>query len=256
MLPENIQKAKFFDDRRDLIVPGNAEETLIFCAEQFLYIGNSAIKENGAFYVALSGGSTPKALFQLLASPAYRSKIDWSNTVLFWSDERNVLPEDSQSNYKMAMDSGLATLQIPEKNIHRMPAEGIEIEEAAKAYEMLIQKVVPNGAFDLVMLGMGEDGHTASLFPKTHGLHTENRLAISNFVPQLNTWRMSLTYECINAAHNISIYIIGKSKALMLKHVLCSPADFDELPIQKIGTRQHKALWIADSDAASELPPC
>lgn len=256
MLEKIKLKAKFFDDRRDIIVPGNAQETLAFCAEQFLAIGNAAIKEHGFFSVALSGGSTPKAIFQLLASDEYKSEIDWNNVMLFWSDERNVAPDDPQSNYKMAMDAGFSSLPIPEKNIHRMRAEGIEIENAAKEYELLIQKLVPEGVFDLVMLGMGEDGHTASLFPKTHGLHTESRLVISNYVPQLNTWRMTLTYECINAAHHISIYIIGKNKAAMLKHVLCSPPDFDNLPIQKIGTRMHKALWIADTDAASELTPC
>jgi 6-phosphogluconolactonase len=255
-MTETKLKAKFFDDRRDIIVPGNAHETLVFCARQFLDIGNSAIKENGIFCAALSGGSTPKALFQLLASPEYRSKIDWNNVMLFWSDERNVPPDDAQSNYKMAMDAGFSSLPIPEKNIIRMPAEGIEIEDGAREYELSIRKFVPNCSFDLVMLGMGEDGHTASLFPKTHGLHTDNRLAISNFIPQLNTWRMTLTYECINAAHNISIYVIGKNKAAMLQRVLCGPQDFDELPIQKIGTRMHKALWIADTDAASELVPC
>jgi 6-phosphogluconolactonase len=226
----------------------------LFCAEQFITIGNSAIKEKGKFTVALSGGSTPKALFQLLATPAFNTRIDWNAVILFWSDERNVSPEDERSNYKMAMDAGFSSLPLPEKNIHRMPAEGIEIEEAAKKYEQLILELVPNASFDLVMLGMGEDGHTASLFPKTHALHSEGRLVVANFIPDLNVWRMTLTYECINAAHNISIYIIGKNKAGMLKRVLYSPDAFDELPIQKIGTRQHKALWIVDKAAAEELP--
>lgn len=246
-------KTYFFDDRRDIAIPGNAEETLRYCAEQFITIGNTAIREHGSFNVALSGGSTPKALFQLLASPEFKSGIDWSHVVLFWSDERNVQPDDLQSNYKMAMDAGFASLPIPQENIHRMPAEGIEIEDSAKEYEKLILELVPNASFDLVMLGMGEDGHTASLFPKTHGLHAEDRLVIANFIPELNIWRMTLTYECINSAKNISIYVIGKNKSEMIKRVLSDPQDPDELPIQKIGTRLHKALWIADTDAASEL---
>lgn len=243
----------FFDDRRDIVVPGNAQETLIFCAEQFLDIGNLAILEKGIFHVALSGGSTPKALFQLLATPTYQSRIQWEKVMLFWSDERNVLPDSSDSNYKMAMDAGFSSLPIPAENIHRMPAEGIAVEDAAKEYEKLILALVPKASFDLVMLGMGEDGHTASLFPKTHGLHSEDRLVVANFIPRLNTWRMTLTYECINAAHHISIYVIGKNKATMLEEVLCGPQDPDELPIQKIGTRLHKALWITDIDAASKL---
>lgn len=251
---ENLKKQiQFFDDRRDIVIPGNAKETLSFCADQFIEIGKEAIKERGKFCAALSGGSTPKALFEMLASPHYRSQLDWENVILFWSDERNVSPDDPQSNYKMAMDAGFSSLPIPEKNIHRMQAEGIEIEANAKIYEALIEELVPNNSFDLIMLGMGEDGHTASLFPKTHGLHTDDRLAIANYVPQLSAWRMTLTYECINAARNISIYVIGKNKASMLKTVLTSPKEPDELPIQKIGTRLHKALWILDTEAASEL---
>lgn len=246
------QPVTFYDDRRDIVIPGNSQETLIFCAEQFLKIGHDSIKEKGKFNVALSGGSTPKALFQLLASPSFNQRIDWNNVILFWSDERNVPPDNSESNYKMAMDAGFSLL-VPEKNIHYMPAEGIEIEEAAKQYEKLVLELVPKASFDLVMLGMGEDGHTASLFPKTHGLHTEGRVVIANFIPQLNAWRMTLTFDNINSAQHISIYVIGKNKAPMLKKVLTDPYDPDELPIQKIGTRTHKALWIADIEAAREL---
>lgn len=113
-----------YDDRRDIIVPGTREETLIFCAEQFLSIGNKAIQENGVFNVALSGGSTPKDIFQLLSTPSFQSQIPWEQVALFWSDERNVASDNLESNYKMAMDAGFASLPFLEKNIHRMPAEG------------------------------------------------------------------------------------------------------------------------------------
>lgn len=248
-----MKMLRFFDDRRDIIIPGNAQETLVFCAEQFINIGNESIQKKGVYNVALSGGSTPRSLFILLAGPSFNSRLDWSCVQLFWSDERNVPPDDEQSNYKMAMNAGFSSLPIPVENIHRMPAEGIGIEETAKKYEAQIIEFVQDASFDLVMLGMGEDGHTASLFPKTHGLHTDGQLVVANFIPQLNTWRMSLTYHCINSAHHISIYVIGKNKAAMLKRVLCGTFDPDELPIQKIGTRTHKALWIADAEAASEL---
>jgi 6-phosphogluconolactonase len=117
----------------------------------------------------------------------------------------------------------------------------------------LVEKILPNGVFDLVMLGMGEDGHTASLFPKTHGLHAEDRFVIANFIPQKNVWRMSLTFECINAARNIVIYVLGKSKASMVKQVLSGPYQPDDLPIQRVGTREHKALWVFDNAAAENL---
>lgn len=255
MQKDRKQNIIFFDARRDIAIPGNGHEVIRFCAEQFLQVGKQAIKEKGTFHVALSGGNTPKAIFQCLASSEYATQIDWQNVFLFWSDERNVNPDDAQSNYKMAMDAGLASLPIKKENIHRMPAEGeaIEIEKAAKDYEKLVAEVLPKSSFDLVMLGMGEDGHTASLFPKTHGLHAKGRLVIANYIPQLNTWRMTLTYECINLAKNIHIYVLGKNKAKMVKQIFSNSLDPDEFPIHKIGTRKHKALWILDTDAASEL---
>lgn len=243
----------FFDDRRDIFIPGNTMETIHFCVEHFISLANEAIQSHGFFSVALSGGSTPKAIFQLLSGSPNCKQINWNFVKLFWSDERNVSPEDKESNYRMAMDAGFTSLPIPEQNIFRMPADEQDIEAAAKIYENIIIEQIPSKSFDLVMLGMGEDGHTASLFPKTHGLHAEDRLVIANFIPQKNTWRMTLTFECINSSHNIAIYVLGKSKALMLKHVLTSPYNTDQLPIQKIGTRLHKALWIVDTDAASDL---
>lgn len=252
MLPSQ-KSLRFFDDRRDLIVPGNYTETVRYCTENLIDIATKAQKDRGFCSLALSGGSTPKAIFQLLTSPEYRERLDWSKILLFWSDERCVPPQDPDSNYHMAMDAGFASMPIPKENIFRMPADSPDLVAAAKEYEQTILKHVPKGIFDLVMLGMGEDGHTASLFPKTHGLHAEEGLVIANFIPQKNTWRMTLTYNCINTANHIAIYLIGKSKASMLKQVLTSPYNPDTLPIQRIGTRSNKALWIADNDAASEI---
>lgn len=240
-----------FDDRRDLIVPGDATETIRFCAKQFIVVGQKEISEKGFFAVALSGGSTPKAIYELLSTEEYRHKLDWPRVRLFWSDERCVPPTDKESNFRMAMDAGFASLPIPEKQIFRMPAESPDLESAAKAYEKLIYEYVPEGKFDLVMLGMGDDGHTASLFPKTHGLHPNTSLVITNFIPQKDAWRMTLTFECINQAKEIAIYVLGKSKAKMVKQVLNGPYEPDNYPIQSIGTRTHKALWIVDKDAAS-----
>lgn len=241
-----------YDLRRDIAIPGDADKTIIFCAEQFIALAEESIAAHGIFTVALSGGSTPRAIYEKLASAEYSKKVDWAKVRFFWSDERCVPPDTPESNYYMAIQAGLSRLPIPQCNIYRMVAEG-DVESEAEKYEELILNTAPLGNFDLVMLGMGEDGHTASLFPRTHGLHSAERLVVANYIPQKNTWRMTLTYKCINAARYISIYVIGKSKAAMLEHVLKAPYQPDELPIQRIGTPTHKALWIADAEAASCL---
>lgn len=240
-----------FDKRRDIIIPGDGEETALFCAKQFLQIGKEAIEKNGVFTVAFSGGHTPNAIFKEISKPQYAQALDWTKIVCFWSDERSVPPDDSESNYFNAMQAGLDNLPLRSENIFRMPAEA-NIEENALAYEHLIQQKVHSLQFDLIMLGMGEDGHTASLFPRTHALHTKDRLVVANYVPQKHTWRMTFTYECIQMAKHICIYVIGANKANTVAKVLLDAYDPDNLPSQKVGTSTHKALWILDQ-AASQL---
>lgn len=246
------EKIESFDERRDIVIPGNAEETIQFCVQQFIQIAQEAIQENGVFAVALSGGQTPHAIFKELSNPIYHKAIDWSKVICFWSDERSAPPNNPENNYFSAMQAGLKSLPLPPENVFRMPAEE-NIEENALAYDQLIRKKVPSLQFDLIMLGMGEDGHTASLFPLTHGLHTKDRLVIANYVPQKNTWRMSFTYECIHMAKNICIYVMGVKKAMMVVKVLLGPYDPDHLPVQRIGTPAHKALWILDTAASEKL---
>lgn len=243
-----------YDDRRDIAIPGDAEDAVTFSVEQFIAIAKESIASRGVFTVALSGGSTPKAIYEKLADPKYNKRVDWEKVWLFWSDERCVPPNNPESNYFMAMHAGFSKVPIPKTNIFRMHAE-IDVEQGAEKYEEVILGCVPMAEFDLVMLGMGEDGHTASLFPQTHGLHSAERLVVANYIPQKDTWRMTLTFKCINAARHISVYIMGKSKAAMLKHILTAPYQPDELPIQRIGTPTHKALFILDKDAANEITP-
>jgi len=241
---DNIQS---YDDRRDFAILDDKEATITYSIEHFLQIAEKAIEDRGMFTVALSGGSTPKAIYEGLAKPKYRNRIDWSRVLLFWSDERCVSPDHPDSNYRMAMKAGLEILGISTNHLFRMKGEGDE-EKNARDYDQLIKENVPEQRFDLVMLGMGEDGHTASLFPKTHGLHTVERYAIANFLPEKDVWRLTLTYQCINAARHIAIYVIGKNKLPTLKQVFISPYDPDHLPIQRIGTPENKALWITDQD--------
>jgi 6-phosphogluconolactonase len=251
MLIEQI-KAKSWDERRFFIVPGDYNSTLIFCVEHFIAIANESIADHGAFFVALSGGTTPKAIFEHLCTAPYKEKIDWKKLYLFWSDERSVSPDDPQSNFNMAMEAGFKEMPIPPSQIHRMHAEK-NIEENALRYEELIKKNLGKRPFDLIMLGMGPDGHTASLFPHTEGLKVRDRLVIANYVPQHETWRMTMTFDCINRARHIAIYVLGASKKQTLKDVLRSADQFDLYPVQRVGTKEHKALWIADEAAAALL---
>lgn len=248
----SYKEIQAYDDRRDIIVPGAYEQTLEFCADLFIEIANKAIEDHGYFAVALSGGSTPKGIFTHLASEKKRSRVNWEKVLLFWSDERAVPPDHPDSNYKMAMEYGFKALKVPSQNIFRMVAE-INLVENAFIYEKLIKDKI-NGVFDLVMLGMGNDAHTASLFPLTHALHPqEDRLVVANFVPQQNAWRMTLTFECINRSKAIHIYVLGSGKSKTVKNVFLHPYDPDSFPIQKIGTSDHKALWILDTDTAADL---
>lgn len=245
------ERIKTYDSRRQVIIPGNDIETIQFCVEQFLSLAKEAIADHDCFAVALSGGSTPKAIFQGLLQSQNHTTVDWSKVLLFWGDERCVPKDHPDSNYRMAMEAGFSKLPVPQENIFPMPVEG-DLKSNSETYGNLIIKKT-SGIFDLVMLGMGEDGHTASLFPKTSALHIDNQLVAANYIPEKNIWRMTLTYTCIHAARNIIIYVLGTSKAKMLKKVLSEPYQPDLLPIQKIGTASHPSIWIVDQEAATDI---
>jgi 6-phosphogluconolactonase len=237
-----------WDDRRDLYIGSDAKKTIEFAAEHWIHSAERAIQQRGRFAVALSGGSTPKAIYESLAAQA---KLDWSKIWLFWSDERNVPPNHPDSNYRMAMESGFAKLPIPQAQIFRMRAE-TDVEKNAKDYEEKMRHHLDKHLFDLVMLGLGEDGHTASLFPHTTALQAADRLVVANHLPEKNTWRMTLTFPCINQSRSSIIYALGKPKHLIVPQVLEAAID-SPFPASRIGTPEHKALWILDSEAASLL---
>ncbi len=152
----------------------------------------------------------------------------------------------------MAMQAGLKNMHIPQEQIHRMQAEK-DIEANALSYEKTIQSVLKGRPFDLVMLGMGEDGHTASLFPHSKALHETKRLVVANYLSNKDTWRMTFTFTCINQASHIALYVLGAGKKYILAEVLTSADQFERLPSQHVGTPEHHALWIADESAASEI---
>lgn len=240
-----------WDDRRDIAHPGNKEETLLFCIEHFFNCAKEAIKMHGHFSVALSGGSTPKAIFQALSHPPYSTEIDWTKAYIFWSDERSVAATDPDSNFRMAIEAGFKNLPIPAEHFFRMEAED-NIEENARNYEMKIKQALGSRPFDLIMLGMGEDGHTASLFPETKALEEKTRWVVANHIPQKETWRMTMTYPLINKAKNIVIYVLGKNKKEMVHQVFLEDHT-PPFPVSQIGTQTNKALWILDSDACGDL---
>lgn len=233
----------------EVIVPGDLLETQHYAAQHFITLCRDAISDHGYFAVALSGGSTPKAIYEILCQPPYSLEVEWNKVHFFWSDERAVSPTNPESNYHMAMKAGFEKMPLVPAHIHRMVAEH-EIEKNALAYEKEILSVLEDQSLDLVMLGMGEDGHTASLFPGTKALQDTDQLVVANFVPQKNTWRMTFTFEAINTAHFQVFYVMGKSKAEMVAAVMKSPPT---LPCQLVGTADHPALWILDREASLQL---
>src|ERR1700760_2375725 len=199
-----------------------------------------AVARRGIARVAISGGSTPQASFKLLADPAgpYSNTIPWDKLQLFWVDERCVPPDHPESNYGVCKALLLNKVPIPEANVFRMEGE-LDPEEAASRYESTLRNVLKlEGAesprFDLVVLGMGPDGHTASLFPHTEGLNEFGRLVIANHVPQKDTWRITLTAPVINNGAEVAFGIAGADKADVLAKVLTGPRDPDEYPSQMI----------------------
>lgn len=238
-----------WDDRRDIAHPGDPQQTLAFCVEHFLNCAKEAIKLHGYFSVALAGGSTPKAMYQMLSKAPNNSAIDWTKVLLFWSDERSVAPTSPDSNFRMVYEAGFKNLSIPKNHMFRMEAED-DIEAHALAYENKIKEVLGQHPFDLMMLGMGDDGHTASLFPGTEALNETKRLVVASYVPQKNTWRMTMTYPLINRSRNIAIYVLGKGKKEMVSKIFLGKED---LPASRVGTPANKALWILDSEAGEEV---
>lgn len=234
-----------WDARRDLQILEDQDAAVAFAAEHWIHSAQRAIQQHGRFAVALSGGSTPKAIYKTLASK-YQSAIDWSKVELYWSDERAVAPDHPHSNYKMAMDNGFR--QLPVSKIFPMKGTGDLIKNALE-YEQLIQERLGSSLFDLVMLGVGEDGHTASLFPHTEGPKETKKLVMANYVPSHESWRLTFTLPCINQSQKAVIYALGPTKQSITLLVL-DAAIHSPFAASAVGTPEHKALWIMDQSAA------
>jgi 6-phosphogluconolactonase len=225
-------------------------------AQLVVRLANEAIVTRGRFSIALSGGSTPRALYGLLGSEPYRSQIDWSKVHIFWSDERCVPPASPDSNYHMAQEVLLSRVPLSPEQIHRMPAEQPDHAASAAAYAREIQRVfgtdgVPE--FDLMQLGMGPEGHTASLFPHQASLHEQQRLVKFVTVPKPPPERLTFTPPILNAARHVLFLVTGAEKADAIQAVLSSDYRPDEYPAQIIRPASGDVVWMLDEAAASKL---
>jgi 6-phosphogluconolactonase len=239
---------------RQIIVCQNQEDIFKRAANLFTDLAAEFAESQGRFSVALSGGSTPKGMFSLLATDPYRSRIDWSKVHLFWGDERSVPPDHKDSNYRMANEAMISKVPIPPENVHRMKAEESDINAAAADYEALLKKhfnlkegEMPR--FDLLLLGMGDDGHTASLFPGTKALSEKQRLVVPNWVEKFNTNRMTFSAPAINNARTILFMAAGEGKRGPLKEVLSGEPNPNLYPSQLIQATDGRVIWMVDEAA-------
>jgi 6-phosphogluconolactonase len=224
-------------------------------AEHIVGLASEALLARGRFAVALSGGSTPRATYALLATDEVASRVDWGSVHVFWGDERCVPPDHPESDYRMAREALLDRVPIPPENVHRMRAE-LDPAQAADDYERTLRTFFAGqeaGRFDLVLLGMGEDGHTASLFPGTHALDERERWVVANHVNTLDAWRITLTPPILNAAAHVTFLVTGQKKSETLRRVLNGPRQPEVLPAQLIQPTSGRLTWLVDEAAASLL---
>jgi 6-phosphogluconolactonase len=255
--------------QRDVRILTNLDAIAKRVAQEFVQAATAAVSENGSFSVALSGGSTPKALYTLLANDAaLRAQLPWGKMYLYFGDERSVGPDHADSNYRMANETMLSKVPIKAEQVFRIKGEYKDTEKAAQEYEQALRSSfkmaeakIAKGKigegqfprFDLVLLGMGNEGHTASLFPGTKALHETKRIAVRNWVGKLYTDRVTLTAPAINNAARVIFMVTGADKALALKGVLEGPYEPEQLPAQMIQPSKGQLLWLVDATAGGML---
>lgn len=234
-----------------LTVCKDLDELSSKAAAEFVRIAEESISERGRSTVALSGGSTPKALYQKLVNV----DLEWNKISFFFGDERNVSSADEESNFHTAEVGLLRTLSVPDQNVLRWKTELRSPAEVADDYAATIVSEFgsENIVFDLIVLGMGPDGHTASLFPNTRALSETEQIAVANWVPQLDTWRYTLTFPVINNARNIMFLVAGGDKSSAVKSVIEGDATPVELPAQSVDPVDGELFWFLDEAAAAEL---
>jgi 6-phosphogluconolactonase len=233
----------FVSETPELLATRAADEFVAACA--------AAITDRGRFAVALSGGKTPRAMLEALAA----RPVDWLLVHFFWSDERCVGPDDPNSNYRMAREALLSRVTPPQANVHRIKGE-LDPPEGARDYTEQLQSFFSGTpSFDLVYLGLGPDGHTASLFPGTTALRVTDKPCVANRVDRAvgSVWRLTLTFPAINAARRVIFLVEGSEKAAILKRVIEGAKDVERYPAQGIAPASGDLLWLADAPADALL---
>lgn len=244
---------------REIIVTRDAAELSTAAAETFASIASEAIRQRRTFTVALSGGSTPKSLYRRLSSEPFTSSIEWRNIRFFFSDERNVPASSFESNYRLAKDFLFTPLDVTGEQVFPWKTDIGDPPSTAADYSESVRRFVRSETseglpeFDLVLLGMGADGHTASLFPFTPALKEANDLAAENWVESLGSWRFTMTYPLINASKNVVFLVSGSEKAETLQRVLASAGDCESLPSRCVSPARGKLIWLIDAEAAASL---
>lgn len=242
----------------EIQVFANAEDLSQAAAAKFVQRVGEAVQARGIFTIALAGGSTPKRLYTLLASESWRGQVPWNKVHFFWGDERHVPPDHPDSNYRMVQERLLSKVPVPPENVHRIKTENPDAGKAADEYEQVLRDFfeLRSGKlprFDLVLLGMGPDGHTASLFPGTNAIHEQTHLVAAPWVEKLNTYRFTLTPLALNNAACAIFLVSGSEKAETLRAVLEGDPEPDRFPAQVIRPTQGTLLWQADQAAARLL---
>lgn len=241
-------------NKREVIICRDADDLGRRSAAEFVGIAKKARRERGRFTVALSGGSTPRALYALLAAPEYNEEIGWPQVHLFWGDERCVPPAHADSNYRMVRESLLSKIQIPAANVHRIAGEkeprvaAVEYERELVQFFQLSNAELPR--FDLILLGLGEDGHTASLFPGSDALKETQRLAVANYVAKFNTHRLTLTLPVLNHGATVIFLVSGANKAPVVKEILGSDGQAPRFPAEQVQLLDGRLVWLLTEDAA------
>ena len=246
------------DWRYELVVAADRAELSQRAVERFVESARIAVDDHGFFFVALSGGSTPRDLHTLLASPAWRDRVDWERTHVFWGDERGVPPDDPRSNYRMARETLLDHVPIPAQNVHRPRAEVAEPETAAEYAAQIARVVRPDAGgvpwFDLILLGLGDDGHTASLLPGDPLVHEREGLVAWTTREREGTRRVTFTPPLLQAARELIFLVAGADKAPVLREVLHGDEQLERYPAQVVRRARGGVAFLVDRAAAAELP--
>jgi 6-phosphogluconolactonase len=231
-------------------------------AERFVDASARAIAGHERFVVALSGGSTPRRMFELLAREPFASRVSWSRVHVIWGDERCVPPTNPESNFRMAREALLDHVPLPAANIHRVHGEE-DPERAAESYETALRELLrtptgppssePGRNIDLALLGLGENGHTASIFPGSASVNERVRWVMADYVPAVSMWRITLTVPVLNAAAEVLFLVSGDAKAGVIERVLEGPRRTHELPAQLIAPTHGRPVWVIDRAAAAQL---